>query len=54
MRPVSTLDASLPIYAALGTMRDSRNHLALVQSGGDLIGLITLHDLLDQLLPPGV
>ncbi len=53
MRPVSTLDASLPIYAALGTMRDSRNHLALVQSGGDLIGLITLHDLLDQLLPPG-
>jgi CBS domain containing-hemolysin-like protein len=51
MRPVLTLSADTPIYAALGTMRDTRNHLALVGTGDDLVGLVTLHDLLDQLLP---
>jgi CBS domain containing-hemolysin-like protein len=51
MRPVLTLRAETPIYAALTTMRDSRNHLALVETGDELIGLITLHDLLDELLP---
>lgn len=54
MRPVLTLRADTPIYTALSTMRESRNHLALVTTDsdtGDLVGLITLHDLLDQLLP---
>jgi CBS domain containing-hemolysin-like protein len=51
MRPVLTLGADTPIYAALSTMRDSRNHLALVTADNDLVGLVTLHDLLDQLLP---
>lgn len=51
MRPVLTLRAETPIYAALSTMRDTRNHLALVETGDELIGLITLHDLLDALLP---
>jgi CBS domain containing-hemolysin-like protein len=51
MRPVLTLSADTPIYAALSTMRDTRNHLALVDAGDELIGLVTLHDLLDQLLP---
>lgn len=51
MRPVLTLRAETPIYAALSTMRDARNHLALVETSGELIGLITLHDLLDALLP---
>ncbi|MET0234926.1 MAG: hemolysin family protein [Kibdelosporangium sp.] len=51
MRPVLTLSADTPIYAALGTMRDTRNHLALVGSDDALVGLVTLHDLLDQLLP---
>ena len=54
MRPVLTLRADTPIYAALSTMRDARNHLALVTTNndtGDLVGLITLHDLLNQLLP---
>jgi CBS domain containing-hemolysin-like protein len=53
MRPVLTLQAGTPIYAALSTMRESRNHLALVTTGetGELVGLVTLHDLLDQLLP---
>jgi CBS domain containing-hemolysin-like protein len=51
MRPVLTLRAETPIYATLSTMRDTRNHLALVEDGDELIGLITLHDLLDALLP---
>jgi CBS domain containing-hemolysin-like protein len=32
-------------------MRDRRNHLALVESGGELLGLVTMQDLLDRLLP---
>jgi CBS domain containing-hemolysin-like protein len=32
-------------------MRDTRNHLALVETDDELIGLVTLHDLLDALLP---
>lgn len=50
MRPVLTFDADTAIYRALNTMRDSRNHLALVESGGELTGLVTLRDLLDRLL----
>jgi CBS domain containing-hemolysin-like protein len=52
MRPVPTLDAGTPIHDALSAMREQRNHLALVASGGDLLGLVTLQDLLDRLLPP--
>lgn len=51
MRPVPTLDAATPIHDALGAMRDRRNHLALVESDGELLGLVTLQDLLDRLLP---
>ncbi|MGH3997719.1 MAG: CNNM domain-containing protein, partial [Pseudonocardiaceae bacterium] len=52
MRPVLTLPAEEPVYAALGTMRDKRSHLALVREGGDLLGLVTMQDLLDRLLLP--
>jgi CBS domain containing-hemolysin-like protein len=52
MRPVPTLDAGIPSHDALSAMREHRNHLALVASGGDLLGLVTLQDLLDRLLPP--
>jgi CBS domain containing-hemolysin-like protein len=51
MRPVATLDADTPIHDALRAMRERRNHLALVESGGELLGLVTLQDLLDRLLP---
>jgi CBS domain containing-hemolysin-like protein len=51
MRPVLTLQADAPIYAALSTMRETRSHLALVNAGDDLIGLVTLDDFLNQLLP---
>jgi CBS domain containing-hemolysin-like protein len=51
MRPVLTLSADEPAYAALRTMREQRSHLALVRDGNGLIGLLTLHDMLDRLLP---
>ncbi|RNL81803.1 hemolysin family protein [Halostreptopolyspora alba] len=50
MRPVLTLDADTPIYAALSTMREGRAHLALVENEQGLVGLITLQDMLDRLL----
>ncbi|GAA2551076.1 hemolysin family protein [Pseudonocardia hydrocarbonoxydans] len=51
MRPVATLQADTPIHDALRAMRERRNHLALVESDGELLGLVTLQDLLDRLLP---
>lgn len=51
LRPVRTLAADTPIHAALRAMREGRNHIALVENGGTLLGLVTMHDLLDLLLP---
>jgi CBS domain containing-hemolysin-like protein len=54
MRPLLTLPDDTPVHAALTTIRDRRNHLVLVYAGGELSGFVTLHDLLQQLLPaPG-
>ncbi|MBB6171833.1 CBS domain containing-hemolysin-like protein [Nocardiopsis mwathae] len=50
MRPVPTLAASTPIYAALSLMRESRSHLTLVEDEGLLLGLVTLQDIVDELL----
>ncbi len=50
MRPVLTLLAQTPMYAAMSIMRESRSHLSLVEEDGELIGLVTLQDLLDRLL----
>lgn len=54
MRSVPTLDAAIPLHDALGAMRDGRNHLALVADEGELIGLVTMQDILDRLLPATV
>ena len=54
MRPVPTLDAGTPLHDALGAMRDGRTHLALVADGDELLGLVTMQDLLDRLLPARV
>jgi CBS domain containing-hemolysin-like protein len=52
MRPVLTLTADQPVYAALATMRRDRTQFALVREGASLLGLVTMQDLLDRLLPP--
>lgn len=51
LRPLSTLDAATPIHAAVRAMREGRNHIALVHDDDTLLGLVTMHDLLDRLLP---
>ena len=50
MRPVLRLPADTPVYRALNTMRQTRNHLAMVERDGEVIGLITLTDVLHHLL----
>jgi CBS domain containing-hemolysin-like protein len=51
MGPVLRLPSDTPVYRALHIMRQTRNHLAMVTAGDDLIGLITLTDVLQRLLP---
>lgn len=50
MRPIFRLDADTPVYAALTTMRETRNHLAVVNGAGGL-GVVTLNDVLLRLFP---
>lgn len=51
MRPALTIEGATPVYEALRTMRDTRNHLATVTADGSVVGLITLTDMLGLLLP---
>jgi CBS domain containing-hemolysin-like protein len=53
MRPVLTLAADEPVYRALTTMRQQGSQFALVADDGVLLGLVTMQDLLDRLLPSG-
>lgn len=50
MRPVLHLEASTPVYAALATMRETRNHLAVVDMATGP-GVVTLTDVLQCLFP---
>lgn len=50
MRPVLSLPESTPVYAALELMRETRNHLVVVDGAAGR-GLLTLTDLLHRLLP---
>jgi CBS domain containing-hemolysin-like protein len=49
MRPALDLAADTPLHVAVAAMRRGRGHLALVHRDTDLLGLVTLTDLLDQL-----
>lgn len=51
MRPALTLDVHTPAYQALHTMRQTRNHLALVTVDGQPVGVLTVNDVLTRLLP---
>ena len=50
-RPVFLLDADATLHAALKAMRETRNHLAVVRDGEEVIGVITLQDVLRHLFP---
>lgn len=52
MRPLFTLPEDMPVYEALRVMRETRNHLVVVD-GPSGRGLLTLTDLLHRLLPAG-
>ena len=50
-RPVFTLDADTPVHAALQSMRETRNHLAVVTDGDEIAGVVALSDVLRRLFP---
>ncbi|GAA1873144.1 CNNM domain-containing protein [Myceligenerans crystallogenes] len=49
-RPAYTLDPATPLHTALASMRETRNHLAVV-STPEGIGVITLADVLARIFP---
>ena len=51
MRPVLRLGSELPVYRALHLMRQTRNHLAIVVDADEFVGIITLTDVLQRLMP---
>jgi CBS domain containing-hemolysin-like protein len=51
MRPLLRLDGDVKVYRALQIMRQTRNHLAVVVEDGDMVGLLTLTDVMQRLLP---
>ncbi|MEJ2868202.1 hemolysin family protein [Actinomycetospora sp. OC33-EN08] len=51
MRPLLRLPADTPLQSAVSTMREQRAHLALVEDDGGSIGVLTLSDLVERLLP---
>jgi CBS domain containing-hemolysin-like protein len=51
VRAVLSLEADTTLHAALATMRQTRTHLALVNDHGRTMGVVTLADVLRQLLP---
>jgi CBS domain containing-hemolysin-like protein len=50
-RPVFTLGAETTVHAALKAMRETRNHLAMVTDAGNVLGVVTLADVLRRLFP---
>jgi CBS domain containing-hemolysin-like protein len=51
MRPVLTLDADVPVHDALSTLRRERSQFTLVTDEERPVGMVTMQDLLDRLLP---
>jgi CBS domain containing-hemolysin-like protein len=51
VREILRLPANTPVYQALATMRERRTQLALVTEGPQLLGLVTMQDVVDRLLP---
>jgi len=49
---VLVLPAGTSVPSALTTLRTTRNHLAVVTSGGSVHGVLTLADVLRRLFPP--
>lgn len=52
-RPTFLLEATTPVYAALTTMREQRQHLVLVTEGGEggRVAVLTMEDVMRRLFP---
>lgn len=46
-----TIDVGEPVYATLRLMPENHSHLAIVTKDDEVVGLITLDDVLRRLLP---
>lgn len=53
MRPIFRLPSQTPVHEALAAMRETRNHLVLVNDGDRGPGIVTLADVLRRLFPRG-
>ncbi|WP_433506927.1 CNNM domain-containing protein [Pseudonocardia halophobica] len=51
VRDILTFPADTPVHQALSTMREKRGQLALVTENGTLLGIVTMQDVVDRLLP---
>ena len=51
VRRVLVLDARTSVYEALARMQRQRVHVAVVTKGGERLGVVTLQDVLPQVLP---
>ena len=51
VRRVLVLDARTTVYEALARMQRQRVHVAVVVKGGKRLGVVTLQDVLPQVLP---
>lgn len=50
-RSALVLDPRMPVHEALTSMRSSREQLAVVAGGGQMIGVISISDILQRILP---
>ncbi|WP_431473563.1 CBS domain-containing protein [Ornithinimicrobium sp. W1665] len=50
-RPAFVLAGDVPVYEALGRMRDSAEQLAVVADGNRVVGLVSVADILHRVLP---
>ncbi|MBJ7470169.1 MAG: DUF21 domain-containing protein [Solirubrobacteraceae bacterium] len=50
-RPVMRVEAQTPVYELLRQMRERREQLAVVERGADLVGVVTLTDVVGRVLP---
>ncbi|GGG19627.1 membrane protein [Rhodococcoides trifolii] len=51
VRPAFELQSATPVYVALTEMRETRNHLAVVRDDREVVGVVTMSDVLVRLLP---
>jgi CBS domain containing-hemolysin-like protein len=51
VREVLSFPADTPVHQALATMREKRGQLALVTEDDTLLGIVTMQDVVDRLLP---